>query len=139
MKQLLEILKKEEGFRSSAYQDHLGYWTIGYGTLIDARKGGGITEKQAEYLLLSYVAAMCDEVTDALPWVHFLDHDRRTVLFAMAYQMGLRGLLSFRRTLDHVRHGRYTQAAKGMRSSKWARQTPGRAERMAKAMERGTL
>ena len=32
-------LKRSEGFVSNAYQDSEGFWTIGYGRLIDKRLG----------------------------------------------------------------------------------------------------
>ena len=33
--ELADMLKREEGFRSHAYEDHLGYATIGYGRCIE--------------------------------------------------------------------------------------------------------
>ena len=48
---LLNPIRKHEGFRSGAYCDTQGYLTIGYGRLIDARRGGGITDAEAEFLL----------------------------------------------------------------------------------------
>ena len=48
---LLNLIRKHEGFRASAYRDTRGYLTIGYGRLIDARRGGGITRQEAEFLL----------------------------------------------------------------------------------------
>ena len=45
------IIKKHEGCVLHCYEDHLGYMTIGVGRLIDKKKGGGITEDEAEYLL----------------------------------------------------------------------------------------
>ena len=43
----VEQLKRHEGLRLHAYADSLGYTTIGYGRMIDKRKGGGITEREA--------------------------------------------------------------------------------------------
>ena len=40
-------LRREEGSRPHAYQDHLGFWTIGVGRLIDVRKGGGLSPERA--------------------------------------------------------------------------------------------
>lgn len=37
---LASLLTSDEGRVPHAYQDHLGYWTIGVGHLIDRRKGG---------------------------------------------------------------------------------------------------
>lgn len=134
-----ELLKREEGFVPHAYKDHLGFWTIGYGKLIDERKGGGITERQALTLLRDDIDERRHALILALPWFPQLDEARQTILIAMAFQMGVDGVLKFKNTLAAVKAGDYVQAAKGIRSSKWAEQTPGRAERMAKAMETGEL
>jgi lysozyme len=136
---LEELLIREEGFIPHAYQDHLGFWTIGYGKLIDKRKGGSITKEEGLYLLRNEVNAQYEAIRDEIPWIAKLDETRRTILQAMAFQMGVAGLLSFRKTLQAVKTGDYALAAKGIRASLWAQQTPGRAERMAKAMETGEL
>jgi hypothetical protein len=53
--------------------------------------------------------------------------------------MGTAGVLGFKNTLTALRAKDYAQAARGIRGSKWAQQTPGRAERMAKAIETGEM
>lgn len=130
-------LRQEEGAVPHAYQDHLGYWTIGVGRLIDRRKGGGLSPEEIDYLLANDIERKTREVFTALPWAHYLDEPRQAVLIGMAFQMGTAGLLGFKNTLAHVKAGRYTQAATGMLASKWAEQTPGRAARMARQMETG--
>lgn len=132
-----EIIAREEGFRPYAYQDSLGYWTIGYGLMIDKRRGGGITRPEAEFLLRGRIDAIEAQIIDHLPWVSSLDEVRRAILISMAYQMGVWGLLGFQTTLRYIYDGLYTEAAGAMRLSKWYAQTPERAERMAKAMEVG--
>ena len=43
-----EQLHRDEGFIDHAYQDQLGYWTIGIGTCIDRRVvGDGISLEEA--------------------------------------------------------------------------------------------
>jgi len=37
------------------YKDHLGYWTIGYGKLVDPEAGGGLTEHEAQFLLYNSI------------------------------------------------------------------------------------
>lgn len=139
MSQIEELLKKEEGWEPSAYQDSLGYWTIGYGKLIDKRKGGGITKEEGLYLLRNEIARKSNELFEALPWAKLLDETRQTVLIAMAFQMGVDGVLKFRNTLNALMNGDWAKAAAGIRASRWARQTPARAERMARAIETGEL
>jgi len=137
-RRLAAQLEREEGRKHHAYQDHLGFWTIGIGRLIDARKGGGLDDEEIDYLLARDIAKKTTEVERALPWVKDLDEVRRSVLIAMAFQMGTEGLLQFKNTLARVRAGNYAGAASGMLQSKWATQTPERAKRMAKQMETGT-
>ncbi len=45
---ITQQLRRDEGEVLHAYQDSLGYWTIGIGVLIDKRKGGGITKAESE-------------------------------------------------------------------------------------------
>lgn len=130
-------LRQEEGSVPHAYQDHLGYWTIGVGRLIDQRKGGGLSPDEVDYLLRNDIARKTAEVYAALPWVKDLNEPRQAVLIGMAFQMGTAGLLGFKNTLALVKAGRYTEAAAGMLNSRWAQQTPGRASRMARQMETG--
>lgn len=132
-----ELLIKEEGFVPHAYLDTEGYWTIGYGQLIDERKGGGISRRAAHFMLCEETDQIREALDQRIPWWRQLNEDRQTILLAMAYQMGVSGLMSFRNTLRAIKEGNYKKGAQGMRASKWARQTPGRAQRMAKAMESG--
>lgn len=137
MTKLREMLKREEGTVLSAYQDHLGYWTLGTGRLIDKRKGGGITAAEADYLLDNDISKYTAAVEQALPWARGLDEARKGVLLAMAFQMGVAGVLGFKNTLEMVRKGNYKGAAAGLLASRWAQQTPARVQRMAKQMETG--
>jgi len=131
------LLARDEGFRSSVYSDSLGYWTIGIGRLVDARKGGGITRREAEYLLANDVERVCKELDANIPWWKALDTPRRVVLVSMVFQLGMKGVLTFRNTLTAVREGRYEDAANGMLASRWATQTPLRVTRLAAVMATG--
>jgi lysozyme len=137
MSKITEQLKRDEGFKLTAYQDHLGYWTIGVGRLIDIRKGGGITAEEAEYLLANDIQRRTKDLSISLPWFDELDEVRKGVLVNMAFQLGTNGLLNFKKTLESVRRGHYVAAANEMLQSKWADQTPMRAERLAKQMMTG--
>lgn len=136
--QLTKQLRRDEGEVLHAYSDHLGFLTIGIGRLIDSRKGGGITQEEAAYLLSNDIDRKTAEVEAKLPWSKNLDEARKGVLIAMCFQMGLEGLLGFKNTLKMIMEGKYSEAAQGMLNSKWAQQTPARAQRLAKQMESGT-
>ena len=132
-----DVLEREEGCRLSAYQDQYGWWTIGFGTLIDGRKGGGISRAAALFMLREKVAEIEGALDRRLSWWRGLDETRREVLLSMAYQLGVSGLLGFGNTLASVALGNYGQAADEMLASRWAAQTPERAARAATAMRTG--
>lgn len=136
MKLIEKLLKIEEGFRPYAYQDSLGFWTIGYGTNID-RNGGGLTEEECQWILERRLEKLETVLNKELPWFSILDPVRHAVVLSMAYQMGVEGLLKFRRTLDAMQQGRYDLAADYMLQSRWATQTPERAQRAARAIRTG--
>ena len=131
-------LRRDEGIKATAYQDHLGYWTIGVGRLIDSRKpGAGLRPDEIDYLLRNDISDRVASLTKALPWFDRLDETRRGVLINMAFQLGTAGLLGFKSTLALVAAGKYSEAAEQMLKSKWATQTPARAKRLAEQMKTG--
>ncbi len=136
---LISQLMVDEGYQGAAYPDSLGYLTIGYGRMIDFKKGGGITKKEAAYLLDNDINSIYAKLIDALPWFQSLDDARQNVLLNMGFQLGVPGLLKFAKTLDYVKRGQYAKAAQEMLNSTWASQTEDRAKRLSKIMETGTL
>jgi len=134
---LKEQLKRDEGVVNHAYQDSLGFTTIGVGRLIDARRGGGLSDSEVDYLLNNDITDKTAQVLEALPWAKELSEPRLGVLINMAFQLGIRGLLGFPSMLGAVRTGDYGTAALHMVDSKWAKQTPDRAKRLAKQMLTG--
>jgi lysozyme len=135
--QLVADLARDEGEVLHAYQDSLGYWTIGIGVLIDKAAGGGITKEESRYLFNNRLARTVAEVRLALPWVDSLSENRQRVVFNMAYNLGITKLRGFKNTLTAMSVGRYQKAADGMRASRWYRQVGKRAERLAALMEQG--
>jgi len=63
---------------------------------------------------------------------------RQGALMNMAFQMGINGVMAFQDTLAKVQASDYAAAADRMLQSKWATQTPERANRLAKQMREGT-
>lgn len=124
---LIEDLKRHEGFLPYAYQDSLGYWTIGYGTLIDER-GGGLPEDICSVLLERHVNDNIALVNKSLPWLKNHPENVQRAIHNMAYQLGVAGLLKFKVTLEMVAKKRYNDAADNALKSLWAKQTPNRAK-----------
>lgn len=123
-------IEKEEGFVSHAYQDSLGFLTIGIGRMIDKKRGGGITKEEAEYLLENDIDKALSGLYDALPWLEEQPEQIQRALVLMAFQMGVKKLLAFKNTLSLIRQGKYVHAADNALQSMWAKQTPARAKRV---------
>ncbi len=134
---LIEQLRRDEGCVLHAYPDHLGFLTIGVGRLIDQRRGGGISAAEADYLLNNDVQRVDQALRSSLPWFAALDEVRQAALINMGFQLGVSGLLEFKRMLASVRDGRYFDAEQNALDSKWAKQTPLRARRVARQIATG--
>lgn len=136
--ELTRQLKGDEGVKPQAYQDHLGFWTIGVGRLVDTRKpGSGLRPEEITFLLNNDIDDRINALGRRLPWFLQLDAARQGVLLNMSFQLGVDGLLGFKNTLRLVERGDYAQAADNLLLSKWAQQTPERARRMAEQMRSG--
>src|SRR5678816_2940315 len=105
---LKKQLEQEEGNVPYAYQDHLGYWTIGIGFLIDKRKGGGLRPEEIEFIFNNRIKLLKEELNKKIPWISSLNEPRQAVLISMAYQMGVDGLLGFKNTLNTIKSGDYS-------------------------------
>lgn len=133
-----KALIEDEGVRYQAYQDSLGYWTIGVGRLIDARKqGSGLSDEEVRYLLKNDIVKAVALLNANIPWWTQLNDARQEVLINMTFNLGIAGLMGFKNTLAKIKAGDYEGAAEGMLASKWAAQVKGRANRLAERMRTG--
>lgn len=136
--ELLDDLRRDEGWRDQAYRDSLGYLSIGYGFLIDERRRGRLPRNVGEYWLEVAARERWDALHAALPWLRYQPDDVQRALGNMAYQMGVEGVLGFKKMLAALEAGEREKAAKEAINSLWAAQTPERAARVA-ALIRGRV
>lgn len=134
MNKLIEQLLFHEGLRLKPYRDTVGKLTIGVGRNLDDK---GITQEEALHLLENDIHEVEAKLRQALPWIQDLDEVRYRVLVDMGFNLGVAGLLKFKRTLRFVETGNYASAAGAMLESKWARQVKARASRLASMMATG--
>ena len=135
---LINDLKSDEGWRSFAYQDHLGFWTIGWGFLIDERRGGELPREIAEQWLAYAVTKRWGQLLNRHPWIDDQPDDVQRALGNMSYQLGVGGLSKFKKRLQALKDGDRELAAREALDSKWAAQTTARAYRVT-ALIRGEL
>lgn len=134
IEQLVQQLLRDEGLRLRPYRDTVGKLTIGVGRNLD---DVGVSGDEARYLLHNDVSRTLYELASHLPWTTNLDLARRGVLANMAFNLGMAGLLGFKKMLRAVQNQRYLDAAREMLDSKWAAQVGDRATRLAKQMTSG--
>lgn len=137
MSKIAQLLEQHEGRKACAYQDSLGYWTIGVGHLVDSRKNAGLPDPIIDAMLEYDIQEKADQLTSALPWVVSLDEVRHAVLLDMCFNLGIAGLLGFQHFLAAVKSGDYKTAAQQMLQSKWATQVKTRATRLSTMMDTG--
>lgn len=141
---LKDVLLVEEGYSSKPYLCSEGYPTIGYGTKV-ANKGVSIDSIALRVTKDSASALLEDEVLKVVfrlstfKWYRDLDEDRRIIIKSMCYQLGVDGLLKFKRMIAALSEKDYALAAKEALDSKWYKQTPKRAIRHATVLEHGSL
>lgn len=136
MSKLIEQLKHHEGLRLKPYKCTAGKWTIGYGRNLDDR---GITKYEAELMLAHDVAEIREKLRSAFCFWRLLDEPRKAVLVNMAFNIGVHGLLKFKKTLALIEARDYSAASLEMLDSNWAAQVPNRAGDLSIQMENGVF
>ena len=148
---LIDSIKNHEGYVKEPYRDHLGFWTVGFGHLIENTDICDFINSQNR--IIETLGDLSDALTDESLHLKWLNDDiteavesaklfageawgsindrQREVIAEMAYQMGRSRLFTFRRFQEAVKSGQREMAVSEMLSSKWARQTPSRAAYLA--------
>lgn len=138
-----KILAFEEGFRSRPYICSAGYITIGYGTKLHKRKGMNpnnfpltINEAAATEMLNDDLTETINALQRSKQGAVFnnLSQTRKNLIISMAYQLGVTGVLKFKKTWKFLAAEMYSEAATEMLDSKWFLDTPERAKRHSVVM-----
>lgn len=149
MNEAVQRLAMHEGIRLHPYRCTKGRLTIGIGRNLDnnpitaeeERVVGdwqhGITKEAAFYLLRHDIDRVEDECSRLIPFWQSLDDERQYALLDMAFNLGIYGLLKFKKMLAFIGVGNYRQAAVECLASKYAQDVGQRAKRIAKTIETG--
>lgn len=123
-------IKMFEGLRLDAYQDSLGYWTVGYGHLIGPHEQhlmNGITKEEADAL---FEEDYMHHKKSAEKFPTFNEHPKEVqdVLVDMTYNMGDGWWKSWDETPKAIQNKEYRVAGEYLSTSLYAKQTKRRAE-----------
>lgn len=123
-----ERIRQHEGIRYTPYRDSRGLLTVGIGRCIDRVP---FSRDEVELMFQNdYMRALGGAMT--LPVYDTLNEARQGVLVEMVFQMGLSGVKGFRKFLAAAQRGDWRVAHDEMLDSDWRKQTPERANRLAK-------
>ncbi len=131
MNDLIESIKLHEGFESKPYPDPLHGWdvpTFGHGLTY-------ITESESEQIVINRVNEIIAKIQTAKPVFKTLSTQRKHALIEMAYQMGVGGLFKFRKMWTAIEAGDFDEAYTQALDSRWAKQTPNRAQAVASLLK----
>lgn len=118
---LEQRLIEHEGIKKSIYKDDLGYWTIGIGFLVDPSKNAGLSVEECMMILRSRIANLERQLSQ-YTWFTIQDPVRRSVIIEMAYNLGVNGLLGFKKMIAALGERQVGTASVEMADSTWATQ-----------------
>ena len=128
---IVEDIKKHEGFRAKVYKCTEGYDTIGYGFAI---KDLVLDEDIADLILMKKLHKLLQRILIAFPWFKDVDDIAKGVIVNMCYQLGLSGFSKFKKTIYLLETEQYEEASVEMLDSLWAKQTPNRAKELSETL-----
>jgi lysozyme len=136
MKNLIEMLKRHEGVRSTVYVCSAGYETIGVGRNISAT-GLGLSDDEVDYLLQNDIERVIKELSAEYHWFNSLDDVRKDAMIDISFNLGATRLRGFKRALAAMEVADYKLAAKEFLDSKWSQDVKGRATELCYMIETG--
>ena len=123
-KALIERIGVNEGFRSKPYQCSEGVWTIGHGIT-------WLTEEESLHILTGRISQLHLKLLDDLDWYKDMPPEIQGVVIEMCYQIGFVGFTKFKKAIANMIDRNWKGVATEMLDSRWAKQTPNRANRLA--------
>jgi len=139
MDRLLESVKKHEGYRNKVYLDTLGKRTVGVGHLCVEELWEDDKEYEEKFLMDILEADLQNAIKGAkdLMAQHGcmdIDEQAEEIIIEMVFQLGKTGVSKFKNMWKALSGLQYSVAASEMLDSRWAKQTPNRAQAMSAQM-----
>ena len=139
MDKLLESVKKHEGYRNKVYLDTLNKRTVGVGRLCVEdfwEDGKEYEESFLMEILEKDLQSAIDQADDKCKGLTISD-DAKIIIIEMIFQLGGNGVSKFRKMWQALQQDPpdYAEASVQMLDSRWAKQTPNRAQEMAGHMK----
>jgi len=134
MTDILEMLKRHEGFKQFPYLCTAGKLTVGYGRNLD---DVGLSEYEAEFLLLQDIKHATNRLTTIFPNFYDFTVNRQAALIDMMVNLGSRRFLLFRKMVIAIKRNDWENAANEAKDSKWHKQVGQRAIEIEELLKSG--
>ena len=134
MNQLIQQLKLHEGLRLKPYKCTSGKLSIGVGRNLEDI---GISEKEAEMLLLHDIEEAERQLAAHFPWTQDLDEVRLAALINFTFNVGIGTVSKFVNAMALLKAGNYDTAADEFLQSRWASQVGHRALEVSEQIRTG--
>lgn len=148
---LIDSVSAHEGFRATPYKDTEQLWTFAKGRCLETNPLSpaewkylldnnmlalSISLEGANWLMLRQLDATEEDCARMFDFWDELDEVRREALVEMGYQLGPR-LFGFKRMLAAIRRQDWGSVKTEAMDSRWAKQTPKRAEKLSNQLSTG--
>lgn len=107
-----------EGRSNAAYQDSLGYWTVGIGHRVD-RDVGVISDAWIDALFEEDIRIAISDAKQAVKTFDSQPHEVKLILVDLSFQLGLPKLLKFEKTIKACNERDYLLMSEELRNSRW--------------------
>ena len=139
MDRLLASVKKHEGYRNKVYLDTLGKKTVGVGHLCVEDFWEDDKEYEEKFLMTILEHDLETAIKGAKDLMSEngcmdIDEIAEELIIEMIFQLGKTGVSKFRNMWKALSSLDYSTAASEMLDSRWAKQTPNRAQGMSAQM-----
>ena len=139
MERLLQSVKDHEGYRNKVYLDTLNKRTIGVGHLCVEDFWEDDKEYEEKFLMDILEADLQNAIKGAKDLMSEngcmdMDEVAEEIIIEMIFQLGKTGVSKFKNMWKALSALEYSTAASEMLDSRWAKQTPNRAQAMSAEM-----
>ena len=138
MEEVMERIKKHEGFRDRVYLDTLNKRTIGYGHLCkpDETWDDDRTYSKAELetVFKTDFNIALNGANTVLAGCEDVPQKAKEIIIEMVFQLGMTGVSKFKNMIKGIKNKDWKTASIEMLDSRWAKQTPSRAKELSKIM-----
>ena len=139
MERLLKSVREHEGYRNKVYLDTLGKRTVGVGHLCVEDFWEDDKEYEEKFLMTILEHDLQTAIKGAKDLMSEngcmdMDEVAEEIIIEMIFQLGKRGVSKFKNMWKALSGLDYSTAASEMLDSRWAKQTPNRAQAMSAQM-----